>query len=115
WDQSNEAVIQLLAEWLKALGFAIEVMAVPGRPGKYNLIATLGRGSGGLVLSGHTDTVPFDDKRWTSDPFTLSERDGRLYGLGTCDMKGFFGVVLEAVRQFDANDFTRPLIVLATA
>lgn len=115
WDQSNEPVIMLLEGWLKSLGFVTEVMAIPERPGKYNLIATLGTGPGGLVLSGHTDTVPYDDKRWQSDPFTLTERDGRLYGLGTCDMKGFFGLVLESVRELRADDLKRPLIVLATA
>ncbi len=45
--------------------------------------------AGGLLLAGHTDTVPFDDGRWTRDPFTLTEHDGKLYGLGTADMKGF--------------------------
>ncbi|MDX5327637.1 MAG: acetylornithine deacetylase, partial [Marinobacter sp.] len=67
WDHSNEAVVRTLAEWLEPMGFAVEILEVPGMPGKYNLIATLGSGPGGLVLSGHTDTVPFDDKRWQSD------------------------------------------------
>lgn len=115
WDHSNEPVIQTLAQWLETLGFAIEIMAVPARPGKFNLIATLGRGPGGLVLSGHTDTVPFDEQRWTSDPFKLTEKDDRWYGLGTCDMKGFFPLVIEAARKFRAQDLQRPLIVLATA
>lgn len=115
WDHSNEPVIQTLAQWLETLGFAIEIMAVPGRPGKFNLIATLGRGPGGLVLSGHTDTVPFDDKRWQSDPFRLTEKDDRWYGLGTCDMKGFFPLVIEAARKYRAEDLKQPLIILATA
>ena len=100
WDHSNEAVVRALAEWLEALGFAIEILEVPGMPGKYNLIATLGSGPGGLVLSGHTDTVPFDDKRWQTDPFTLTEKDGRWYGLGTCDMKAFFALAIEAAKRF---------------
>lgn len=55
-----------------------------------NLICyQLRTGAGGLLLAGHTDTVPFDDGRWTRDPFTLTEHDGKLYGLGTADMKGF--------------------------
>ena len=58
WDHSNEAVVRILAEWLEPLGFAVEILEVPGMPGKFNLIATLGSGPGGLVLSGHTDTVP---------------------------------------------------------
>ncbi|MBS3804001.1 MAG: acetylornithine deacetylase [Oleiphilaceae bacterium] len=115
WDHSNESVVRTLAEWLEPMGFDIEILAVPGMPGKYNLIATLGKGTGGLVLSGHTDTVPYDDKRWQSDPFTLTERDGRWYGLGTCDMKGFFALAIEAVREFVDRDFKQPLIILATA
>lgn len=115
WDHSNEAVVRTLAEWLEPLGFAVEMMPVPGMPGKYNLIATLGSGPGGLVLSGHTDTVPFDDKRWQSDPFTLTERDNRWYGLGTCDMKGFFPLAIEAARAFTGQKLQQPLIILATA
>ncbi|MBB5319736.1 acetylornithine deacetylase [Marinobacter oulmenensis] len=115
WDHSNESVVHTLAQWLEALGFAIEILEVPGMSGKYNLIATLGSGSGGLVLSGHTDTVPFDDQRWQSDPFTLTERDNRWYGLGTCDMKGFFALAIEAAREFVDQPLAQPLIILATA
>ena len=61
-DQSNLAVINHLANWLQGLKFVVEVLPVPGKVGKANLIATLGAGEGGLVLSGHTDTVPCDEK-----------------------------------------------------
>jgi len=115
WDHSNEAVVRTLAEWLEPLGFTTEILEVPGMPGKYNLIATLGSGPGGLVLSGHTDTVPFDDKRWQSDPFTLTEKDNRWYGLGTCDMKGFFPLAIEAAKAFVGQPLQQPLIILATA
>src|SRR5690606_9162201 len=57
---------------------------------KANLFATLGpQGDGGIILSGHTDVVPVDAAEWSSDPFTLTRRGDRLYGRGTCDMKGF--------------------------
>jgi len=115
WDQSNEPVVRTLAEWLEPMGFEVEVLDVPGAPGKVNMIATLGRGPGGLVLSGHTDTVPFDDKRWQSDPFKLTERDNRWYGLGTCDMKGFFPLAIEAAKAFVGQPLKQPLIILATA
>lgn len=115
YDHSNLEVIVLLAEWFEALGFAVEILPVAGEPGKANLIATLGQGDGGLVLAGHTDTVPCNPDRWQSDPFTLSERDNRFYGLGTCDMKGFFALVIEAVQELRAADLQQPLIVLATA
>ncbi|MCB2261778.1 MAG: acetylornithine deacetylase [Candidatus Thiosymbion ectosymbiont of Robbea hypermnestra] len=114
-DQSNEAVIDLLADWLEAAGFRTERMAVPERPGKFNLIATLGTGPGGLVLAGHTDTVPCNAERWRHDPFRLTEDSGRLYGLGTSDMKSFFGIVIEAVRGLTPRDLRQPLVVLATA
>jgi len=115
WDMSNRPVIDLLETWLTTLGFETEIMSIPGYPGKYNLIATLGQGPGGLVLSGHTDTVPFNEEKWKSNPFTLTERDQRLYGLGSCDMKGFFPLAIEAARQFIDQPFKSPLIILATA
>ncbi|MCD8522413.1 MAG: acetylornithine deacetylase [Saccharospirillaceae bacterium] len=115
YDHSNVPVIDTLAQWFSELGFACEILPLSGFPGKANLIATLGRGDGGLILSGHTDTVPCNPERWQSDPFTLTERDGRFYGLGTCDMKGFFALALEAVKHYQASDFKQPLIILATA
>ncbi len=115
FDHGNLAVTERLAEWLASLGFNCEVMPLPGRPGKANLIACLGDGPGGLVLAGHTDTVPYDEGRWASDPFKLSERDSRLYGLGTSDMKGFFALAIEAARQFRAADLREPLYIVATA
>ena len=115
YDQSNLAVIELLASWFGDLGFAVEILPVAGQPGKANLLATLGQGDGGLVLSGHTDTVPCNPERWQSDPFTLSNRDNRFYGLGTCDMKGFFALVLQAVARYQASDLKHPIMVLATA
>jgi acetylornithine deacetylase len=115
WDQSNQGVIELLAGWFGDLGFRTEVLPVPGAPGKCNLLATLGSGGDGLVLAGHTDTVPCDPGLWRQDPWRLDERDGRLYGLGICDMKGFFALVAEAVRGMDLTRMERPLMVLATA
>jgi acetylornithine deacetylase len=115
YDQSNRAVIDLLAGWLDDLGFAVEVMPLATQPDKANLIATLGQGPGGLVLSGHTDTVPYDERRWSVDPFALTERDNRWYGLGTADMKCFFALAIEAVRPFLSTTMREPLIILATA
>ena len=86
WDQGNREVIDLLATWLTDMGFSTEIQEVAADGAKANLIATLGSGSGGLVLAGHTDTVPFGEGRWQSNPLALSERDQRLYGLGSRDM-----------------------------
>ncbi len=115
WDQGNRAVIDLLAGWLAGMGFAVEIQAVTPRGDKANLIATLGSGPGGLVLAGHTDTVPFDEGRWHSDPLGLTERDNRLYGLGSADMKGFFPLAIAAASAFSAASLKQPLILLATA
>ena len=114
-DMSNLPVIELLAGWLEDLGFAVEVPAVPNEPGKANLIARIGAGTGGLVLAGHTDTVPCDEHLWSHDPFQLTETDGRLYGLGTADMKAFLALALEAARHENAKTLTAPLTILATA
>ncbi len=115
WDQSNGMLIDTLAGWLEDTGFNVEKLPVPDHPGKYNLVAGLGTGPDGLVLAGHTDTVPYDETSWNSDPFRLSERDARLYGLGTADMKGFFPLALEALRGLDRKTLKRPLVILATA
>jgi acetylornithine deacetylase ArgE len=115
FDQSNRSVIDLLADWLDSLDFTVEVLPLSRQPGKSNLIATLGRGPGGLVLAGHTDTVPYDEGRWRTDPFRLTEADNRLYGLGTSDMKAFFALAIEAARHCRAETLQAPLIILATA
>jgi len=115
WDQGNHAVIDLLANWLADMGFGVEIQPVTPRGDKANLIATLGSGPGGLVLAGHTDTVPFDEGRWHSDPLRLTERDNRLYGLGSTDMKGFFPLAIAAASAFSAGSLKQPLILLATA
>lgn len=77
---------------------------------KANLLATIGPlDKAGYVLSGHTDVVPVDGQDWQSDPFTLTERDGRLYGRGACDMKGFLAACLAQVPAMVAAPLTRPI------
>jgi acetylornithine deacetylase len=115
WDQGNRGVIELLESWLSGVGFATEIIDVQSNGAKANLIATLGSGPGGLVLAGHSDTVPFDEDRWQSDPLGLSERDNRLYGLGSTDMKGFFPIAIAAASRYLDTPLKQPLILLATA
>lgn len=114
-DMGNRAVIDTLAGWLESAGFAVEVMPVTPCGHKANLIATKGSGPGGLVLAGHTDTVPFDEALWSVNPLALTEKDHRYYGLGVCDMKGFFPLAIAAAQQFVGQTPTAPLIILATA
>ncbi|MEP5765469.1 MAG: acetylornithine deacetylase [Halieaceae bacterium] len=114
-DMGNRPVIDLLAGYLDTLGFNIEIQPLNDDGSKANLIASLGSGPGGLVLSGHTDTVPYDDELWNFNPLAITEQEQRLYGLGSTDMKGFFPLALEAAREFSDVPLSQPLIILATA
>jgi acetylornithine deacetylase len=116
-DMSNLPVIEYLAEAFSDLGFQCEIMPCDSSSGqaKANLIATLGTGPGGLVLAGHTDTVPMDEALWSVNPLAMTEKNNRIYGLGSTDMKGFFALILEAARDFVDQPLQQPLIVLATS
>ena len=102
-----------LIEWVEAYldGHGVPHRRVPNADGtKSNLLATVGPAiEGGAVLSGHTDVVPVDGQPWSSDPFSVVERDGRLYGRGTCDMKGFLALALAAVPDLIAARPRRPV------
>lgn len=115
WDQGNSEVIQLLATWFEQLGFSIDIQAVPQTRNKYNLLAKLGNGEGGLLLAGHSDTVPFDENRWNSNPLEIVDKNDKFYGLGTCDMKGFFAFILQVSKSLSAKQLKKPLYILATA
>ncbi len=115
WDQGNKEVITILANWFEQLGFAVQIQSVPGTTNKFNMLAKLGTGEGGLLLAGHSDTVPFDENRWLSDPHKVLEQDDKFFGLGTCDMKGFFAFILQACKGLNEKTLTKPLYVLATA
>jgi acetylornithine deacetylase len=112
-DMSNHGVINKIAEWSESLGFEIEIQPVD--EGKSNLIARAGKGSDGLVLSGHTDTVPCDPTLWSCDPFEARETDDRIYGLGSCDMKSFLALALNASSSVNLANLKRPLTIVATA
>ena len=115
-DQGNLGVVHHLAGWLEDLGFQVDVLPLPGKPGKGNIVARRGGdGGGGLVLAGHTDTVPCDESLWSVDPFALAQRDARFYGLGSCDMKGFFPLALAAAQRHAASRLKQPLTIVATA
>jgi acetylornithine deacetylase len=112
-DMSNQGVIDKIAEWSESLGFDIEIQTVD--EGKSNLIARAGSGSDGLVLSGHTDTVPCDPTLWSSDPFAARTTEDRIYGLGSCDMKSFIALALSASSTVDFARLKHPLTLVATA
>lgn len=106
---SNLTLIQYVEAFLDGYGVASRRVVNADRT-KANLYATIGPSvPGGVVLSGHTDVVPVDGQAWSSDPFTLTRRGERLYGRGTCDMKGFLALALAAVPAFAKGQTARPL------
>ena len=109
------AIAALLAERCEAMGFHIERFDDPIETGKTNVVATIGpQRDGGLVLSGHMDVVPVQGQRWASDPFVLTERQGRLHGRGTADMKGFIAACLQALSAIERGAWRRPLTLIWT-
>jgi acetylornithine deacetylase len=108
-SKSNLAIIDFIKSHLE--GLAIASMIVPSDDGnKANLYATIGEsGDKGVGLSGHTDCVPVTGQSWDSDPFGLVEKNGRLYGRGTCDMKGYLACMLAAVPAFKAAKLKTPI------
>jgi acetylornithine deacetylase len=105
----NLHLIRFVEDYLAQHGVESEI--VPNAEGsKASLFATIGpRDTAGVALSGHTDVVPVDGQKWTSDPFVLAERDGKLYGRGTADMKGFIASALAMVPDFLARQLTVPI------
>ncbi len=114
-DMGNRAVVERLAGWAEDLGFHVSLTPVDEAKGKYNLVASMGPPGDGLVLAGHADTVPYDQTRWRHDPFKLTEANGKLYGLGTSDMKSFLALAVEAARDMPLGKLRKPLVILATA
>lgn len=108
-SDSNLQMIADLAVTLESHGAKVETFRDP-TGAKANLFATLGpEVQGGLVLSGHTDVVPVTDQDWSSDPFSLRKEGDRLYGRGTCDMKGFIAAAVVMAEQFAQMDLQRPI------
>jgi len=106
---SNLDLIAYASDLLGDAGASVSVNR-EGTGAKANLFATLGpAGDDGIVLSGHTDVVPVEGQDWRSDPFRMVEREGRLYGRGACDMKGFIAACLAMAPRYAALDLKRPL------
>ena len=113
-SDSNLELIAHAADRLGALGAETRVL-VDETGSKANLFATIGpERDGGIVLSGHSDVVPVADQDWSADPFAMREADGRLYGRGACDMKGFIAAVLAVAPLFASRQLSRPLHVCLT-
>ena len=110
--KSNLALIDFVRDYLATQG--VQSTLIPSSDGaKASLFATIGpAGDGGIGLSAHSDCVPVEGQNWSTDPFSLSERDGRLYGRGTCDMKGFLAAALASVPLFKSRALKRPLHII---
>src|ERR1700761_3642846 len=108
-SKSNRACIDFIRDYLD--GFKIKSEIVATEDGnKACLWATIGPEEGkGIVFAGHSDTVPVVGQDWTSDPFKLTERDGKLYARGSCDMKGFIANALDAVGELSKQKLKRPV------
>jgi acetylornithine deacetylase len=106
---SNMALIEFVRDWLAAGGVASQLF-VDASGQKANLYATVGpREASGVLLSGHTDVVPVEGQQWSSDPFRLAERSGRLYARGAADMKGFLACALAAAGRAATMPLRTPL------
>ena len=107
--EANIPLIEFVEAYLE--GWGIKSLRVDYEQGrKTNLYVTIGPDiAGGVVLSGHTDVVPVDGQKWSSNPFELVERDKKLYGRGTCDMKGFIATALALVPEFKAARLKAPI------
>jgi acetylornithine deacetylase len=106
---SNLALITFIQDYLMDLGVASTLLHNDDKS-KANLFATLGPvDRPGIMLSGHTDVVPVDGQKWTTDPWTVVQKDSRLYGRGTCDMKAFIAVCLAYAPQYLQRNPTAPL------
>lgn len=111
---SNLDLIAYAADLLNHVGAQVDIQTAPCGT-KANLFATLGpQRDGGILLAGHSDVVPVEGQDWSSDPFTLTEREGRLYGRGTCDMKGFIAAVLAMAPDYATQVRNRPLHIALT-
>jgi acetylornithine deacetylase len=110
--KSNLALIEFVEDYLERHGIgSTRVSSADGT--KADLFATIGsEHDDGVGLSGHSDCVPVEGQSWTSDPFTLTERGGKLYGRGTCDMKGFLACVLASVPMFQTRKLREPVHIL---
>jgi acetylornithine deacetylase len=107
--ESNLALIECIADHLRTLGVPIRLTYDAERR-KANLFATIGVGKpDGVILSGHTDTVPWDGQAWTRDPLDAAVADGRLHGRGSADMKGFIGLVVAQTERWLAADLPHAL------
>jgi acetylornithine deacetylase len=116
-QNSNRPIADFICDYLDLPGVTVDWQPSPDEE-KVNLIVRVGprdiSDGGGLVLSGHMDTVPADEPEWTTGPYTLAESDGRYFGRGVCDMKGFLALAMNAAATVRNAELQRPLVLIFT-
>lgn len=113
-DTENRSLINWVVSYLQACGASVDL--IDGEEdGKVALWARLGPATeGGIVFAGHTDVVPVEDQPWTKPPFAMTEQGGKLYGRGTCDMKGYIACVLAMLARLDVTKLVKPVYLALT-
>jgi acetylornithine deacetylase len=108
-SKSNMNLINYVEDYLLSFGIKSQIIKDPHEE-KANLHAIIGpEDISGIMLSGHTDVVPVKGQNWSTDPFQMTEKDGKIYGRGSCDMKGFIACVLAKVPEFVNADLKEPI------
>jgi acetylornithine deacetylase len=114
-ERPNVDLVRWLADRLDRPGWRVDIVEDPLQPGKCGIVASAGPpGTDGLLVSGHLDVVPTEGQPWNSDPFVLTQRENRLYGRGTADMKGFVAATLHALDDLDTSQLQRELLLAWT-
>ncbi|RUR19321.1 acetylornithine deacetylase [Legionella sp. km535] len=112
-SNSNMQLIEAIDVWFKQNDINTQIIPGHSHGLKANLLATIparnGQTQGGILLSGHTDVVPVAGQKWNTDPFVATEKDGKIYGRGSCDMKGFIAVLLALVPEFKKLHLLKPI------
>ena len=107
-ELSNKKLAQYISDYLAK--YNIKTQLFEGNPGQFNLYAKIGPDvDGGIILSGHTDVVPTEGQNWLTNPFELVKKKNKLFGRGSCDMKGFIAVVLATIPKLKISELKKPL------
>ena len=107
-ETTNKELSKYISQYLAR--YKIKSQLFEGSPNQFNLYAKIGPNvDGGIILSGHTDVVPTDGQNWSTNPFELVKKKKKLFGRGSCDMKGFIAVVLSLVPKIKINKLKKPL------
>ena len=110
-ENSNKELANFIIDYLNKIG--LKAKKIEGEKGRFNVFCRIGpKKDGGIAFSGHTDVVPTDGQKWTSNPFNLTMKNNKYYGRGTADMKGFIAVVLSLLKKLKIKEMKKPLFLI---